>query len=114
MTHPSYLTHFKLRSQPFSEHAARESLWPDDRMEEGLARLRHLVQSGLLGLVTGSSGLRKSALLKRFIGEQTPQQCTPVYCHLAHLPSNGLLKFVLIGIQSTSQWRPGSWSSRVR
>lgn len=95
MTHPGYLVHFKLRSQPFSEHAARESLWVDERMEEGLARLRHLVQSGLLGLVTGASGLGKSALLKRFIGEQASQHCTPVYCHLAHLPSNGLLKFVL-------------------
>jgi len=93
--HPSYMEYFKLRSQPFSEHAPRESLWTDSRMEEGLARLQHLVQSGLLGLVTGSSGLGKSALLKRFMGEQSPQHCTPIYCHLAHLPSNGLLKVVL-------------------
>ena len=100
MTHPnhsksSYLEFFKLRSQPFSEHTPRESLWTDSRMEEGLARLQHLVQSGLLGLVTGASGLGKSALLKRFIGEQSPQQCTAIYCHLAQLPSNGLLKIVL-------------------
>ena len=95
INHPSYMEYFKLRSQPFSEHAPRESLWTDSRMEEGLARLQHLVQSGLLGLVTGSSGLGKSALLKRFMGEQSPQHCTPIYCHLAHLPSNGLLKVVL-------------------
>ncbi len=91
----SYLEHFKLRSQPFSEHAPRESLWSDVRMEEGLSRLQHLVQSGLLGLVTGASGLGKSALLKRFIGEQSPQFCQTIYCHLAHLPANGLLKLVL-------------------
>lgn len=91
----SYLEHFKLRSQPFSEHALRESLWNDARMEEGLSRLQHLVQSGLLGLVTGASGLGKSALLKRFIGEQSPQVCQTIYCHLAHLPTNGLLKLVL-------------------
>jgi general secretion pathway protein A len=91
----SYLEHFKLRSQPFSEHALRESLWNDARMEEGLSRLQHLVQSGLLGLVTGASGLGKSALLKRFIGEQSPQVCQTIYCHLAHLPANGLLKLVL-------------------
>lgn len=95
MTHLSYMEFFKLRSQPFSEHASAQSLWNDARMEEGLARLTHLVQSGLLGLVTGASGLGKSALLKRFIGDQSPQHCTPIYCHLAHLPSNGLLKLVL-------------------
>lgn len=91
----SYLEHFKLHSQPFSEHAARESLWEDARMQEGLSRLQHLVHSGLLGLVTGASGLGKSALLKRFMGEQSPQVCQTIYCHLAHLPTNGLLKLVL-------------------
>ncbi len=91
----SYLEYFKLRSQPFSEHAMRDSLWNDARMEEGLSRLNHLVQSGLLGLVTGASGLGKSALLKRFMGEQSPQVCQTIYCHLAHLPANGLLKLVL-------------------
>ena len=80
----SYLEHFKLHSQPFSEHAARESLWEDARMQEGLSRLQHLVHSGLLGLVTGASGLGKSALLKRFMGEQSPQVCQTIYCHLAH------------------------------
>jgi general secretion pathway protein A len=91
----SYLEHFKLRNQPFSEHAPQESLWTDDRMAEGLSRLQHLVQNGLLGLVTGASGLGKSALLKRFIGEQSAQTCHAIYCHLAHLPANGLLKLVL-------------------
>jgi general secretion pathway protein A len=91
----SYLEHFKLRGQPFSEHVAREALWNDTRMEEGLSRLTHLVQSGMIGLVTGISGLGKSALLKRFIAEQSPQNCQTVYCHLTHLPSNGLLKLVL-------------------
>ena len=52
MTHPGYMEYFKLRSQPFSEHAPSEALWNDTRMEEALARLQHLVQSGLLGLVT--------------------------------------------------------------
>ena len=91
----SYLEHFKLRSQPFSEHAPSGSLWKDTRLEEGVSRLQHLVQNGLLGLVTGASGLGKSALLKRFMAEQSPQDCQTIYCHLAHLPSNGLLKLVL-------------------
>ena len=91
----SYLEHFKFRSQPFSEYMARDALWNDARMEEGLSRLNHLVQCGLLGLVTGASGLGKSALLKRFMAEQSPRTCHTLYCHLAHLPSHGLLKLVL-------------------
>ena len=91
----SYLEHFNLCGQPFSEHTPGKSLWNDARLEEGLSRLQHLVQHGLLGLVTGASGLGKSALLKRFMAEQSPQTCQAIYCHLSHLPAGGLLKFVL-------------------
>lgn len=89
-----YLEHFQLRSQPFSEHAAAAALWQDQRMKEGLARLEFLTALGELGLVTGPSGVGKSALIKRFLNGLTPQQCEAVYCHLAHLPSTGLLKLV--------------------
>lgn len=91
----SYMEHFKFRTQPFSEHASKDSLWKDARMEEGLSRLQHLVDNGLLGLITGASGLGKSALLKRFMAEQSPQHCETIYCHLTHLPASGLLKLVL-------------------
>ena len=59
-----YLEHFQLNSQPFSEHAAATALWQDARMDEGLARLEYLIQGGQLGLVTGASGVGKSALLE--------------------------------------------------
>lgn len=90
-----YLEHFQLRSQPFSEHAAAPTLWQDQRLDEGLARLDYLVTCGELGLVTGPSGVGKSALLKRFLHTLPPQQCQAVYCHLTHLPSAGMLKLVL-------------------
>ena len=89
-----YLEHFQFRSLPFSEHAAASALWQDERMKEGLARLDFLVTMGELGLVTGPSGVGKSALVKRFLSRLTPQQCEVVYCHLAHLPAAGLLKLV--------------------
>ena len=59
--------------------------------EGGLARLTFLVDHATLGLVTGPSGVGKSALLKCFLGK-LPQRCEAVYCHLTHLPSSGLLK----------------------
>ena len=40
----------------------RRRPWQDPRMDEGLARLEYLVQCGQLGLVTGPSGVGKSAL----------------------------------------------------
>lgn len=88
-----YLDHFHFKHQPFSEHAPVSLLWKDQRAEEGLARLNYLVGHGTLGLLTGPSGVGKSALLKRFLSGLS-QQCETVYCHLTHLPSAGLLKVV--------------------
>jgi general secretion pathway protein A len=96
-----YLEHFQLTSQPFSEHAAVSALWQDQRMNEGLARLEYLVHSGQLGVVTGPSGVGKSALLKRFLHSLPPQRCHAVYCHLTHLPSAGLLKLVVAQLGET-------------
>ena len=90
-----YLDHFGLHRQPFSEHASAEALWQDTRMEEGLARLDYLVGQGTLGLVTGATGVGKSALLKRFLHGLPQQQCEAIYCHLTHLPSASLLKLVV-------------------
>ncbi len=89
-----YLDHFQLRTQPFSEHAAATALWQDTRMKEGLARLDFLITMGELGMLTGPSGVGKSALIKGFLSRLTPQQCEAVYCHLSHLPSSGLLKMI--------------------
>ncbi|HIM34875.1 MAG TPA: AAA family ATPase [Pseudomonadales bacterium] len=91
-----YQEHFQLKTQPFSEHAAATSLWVDSRMQEGLARLNYLADSATLGLVTGPSGCGKSALLKRFLHELSRQRCEPVYCHLTHLNSTGLLKSLIL------------------
>ena len=44
-----YQEHFKLKLQPFSEHAAAGSLWIDQRMKEALARLTFLVDYAALG-----------------------------------------------------------------
>ena len=95
-----YLNHFQLKDQPFSEHAAVAALWKDSRTDEGLARLNYLVEHGTLGLLLGTSGVGKSALLKRFLSSLSGH-CETVYCHLTQLSSAGLLKTVATGLGET-------------
>jgi general secretion pathway protein A len=95
-----YLKHFQLKDQPFSEHAALTALWKDGRTDEGLARLNYLADHGTLGLLLGTSGVGKSALLKRFLSSLSGR-CETVYCHLTQLSSAGLLKTVATGLGET-------------
>lgn len=90
-----YLNFFHLKMQPFSEHAPPSALWMDDRMQEGLARLQHLVEDATLGLVTGPTGVGKSALLKRFLYELSRPRYHTVYSHLTHLNATGLFRSII-------------------
>ena len=90
-----FLNHFQFTSQPFAERMSADALWPDDRMQQGLARLHYVAEHGTVGLVTGASGVGKSALLKRFMHELSGPQWQPVYLHLTHLPAAGMLKLLV-------------------
>jgi len=90
-----FSAHFKLSSQPFSEHTPAASLWPDERMTQGLARLHYLAEHATLGLVLGASGVGKSALLKRFLHGLRGPGTEAVYLHLTHLSATALLKLLL-------------------
>jgi general secretion pathway protein A len=90
-----FLNHFQFTSQPFAERVSAAALWPDDRMQQGLARLRYLAEQATVGLVIGASGVGKSALLKRFLHELHGPRWQPVYLHLTHLSAAGLLKLLV-------------------
>ncbi|MBI2478358.1 MAG: hypothetical protein HYV60_06870 [Planctomycetia bacterium] len=87
-----FLTHFKFTSPPFAERLCAEALWQDDRMQQGLARLRYLAELATVALLTGASRVGKSALVKQFLHELSGPTWQPVYLHLTHLPAAGLLK----------------------
>ena len=87
-----YLQHFKLTSQPFAEHAPTLALWQDQRYGRRPGPAAVPGGNGTLGLLTGVSGVGKSALLKRFLHGLPKQHCEAIYCHLTHLPSAGILK----------------------
>jgi general secretion pathway protein A len=90
-----FLTHFKFTSQPFAERVTAQALWIDDRAQQALARLHYVAENATVALVTGPSGVGKSALLKRFLHELSGPQWDPVYLHLTHLPAAGLLKMLV-------------------
>ena len=73
-----FLTHFKFTSQPFAERLSAKALWQDDRMQQGLSRLRYVAEHATLALVTGASGVGKSALVKRFLHELSGPAWHPV------------------------------------
>ena len=107
-----FLNHFKFTSQPFAERLSADALWPDERMQQGLARLRYVAEHGTVGLVTGASGVGKSALLKRFMHELSGPGWQPVYLHLTHLPAAGMLKLLVRKLDEVP--RRGNSSSRMR
>jgi general secretion pathway protein A len=99
-----FLSHFHLHAQPFAEHTPVERLWNDERMTQGLARLRYLVTDGTLGLVSGGTGLGKSALVRRLLHELRGPACETCYLHLVRLPALGVLQQLVRRLGETPQW----------
>ncbi len=90
-----FLSHFKMKAQPFAERTVPEAFWRDPRIDEGLARLRYLAEDATVGLLTGPSGVGKSALVQAFLEELSGPRWEVIYVHLTHLPSAGLLKLLV-------------------
>ena len=55
--------HFHFHTQPFAEHTAAERLWPDDRLTQGLARVRYL--TGVNNPLPDVSGVCRSHRRRR-------------------------------------------------
>ena len=90
-----FTTHFKLKAQPFVEHLPSERLQKDDRITQGLARLKYFAEAGTIALLTGQTGVGKSSLLRLFFGSLSRNRYRPVYLHLTNVKSTGLLKLIV-------------------
>ena len=90
-----FLDHFKMTAHPCCERPAREQLLQDDRIAQGLARLEYLTTDGTVGLVLGPTGVGKSSLLRLFIESLSSHRYHPLYVHLTHLQSSGLLRLIV-------------------
>ena len=69
--------HFQATSQPFAELNSADVVWPEERVKQGLTRLRHQAGHTMVVLVTGGSDVGKSALLKRILHELSRPQVAP-------------------------------------
>ena len=93
-----FTTHFKMARQPFQERPPLEAILSDERIAEGLARLKYLAEAGTLGLVSGQSGVGKSSLLRLFVHSLSPNLYQPLYLSLTQVGANGLLRLIVTAL----------------
>lgn len=90
-----FTTHFKMADHPFAEKIAVEGIVPDERITQGLARLRFLAQYCTVALIIGEVGVGKSTLLRLFIDSLEKNHFNAVYVHLTNLRALSLLKILV-------------------
>jgi general secretion pathway protein A len=90
-----FTTHFKMTTQPFLENITAKHILQDERISEGLARLQYLAAHGTLALVTGTTGVGKSSLIKLLFSSLSGNRFQPAYVYLTHVGGNGLLKLIV-------------------
>lgn len=97
-----FTSHFKMTRQPFLERTPSDSILRDERLAEGLARLKYLAETGTIGLVTGQTGVGKSSLVRLFVHSLSPNRYHPVYLSLTHVETAGsLLKLLVTSLGET-------------
>lgn len=90
-----FTTHFKMTRLPFQERMPVESILADERLSEGLARLRYLAEAGAIGLVTGQTGVGKSSLVRLFVHSLSPGLFRPLYLSLTAVGAGGFLRLLV-------------------
>jgi general secretion pathway protein A len=93
-----FTTHFKMKRIPFPERAPVDQILRDERLSEGLARLKYLAESGTIGLVTGHTGVGKSSLIKLFVHSLSRSLFQPIYVSLTHVEAGGLLRLIVTSL----------------
>ncbi len=91
-----FLNHFHMTDQPFVERIPSDRISHDERMGQGINRLKFfLFSQANIALLTGETGVGKSCLLKLFLSSFPDNRYQPVYLHLTHLKTAGLLKLIV-------------------
>ena len=91
-------SHFKMSTHPFVEHPAVDTIYKDDRINQGLARFEYFLSQGLLALLIGQTGVGKTSLLRLFIHSLSRNKVIPVYLHLTNITAKGLLRLLVASL----------------
>jgi len=87
-----YTTYFKMTDTPFMEKVPVRGIMRDERLNQGLARLRFMTKHTSLALITGDAGIGKTSLLRLFMNDLGKNRFRIVYLHITHLRAISLLK----------------------
>jgi general secretion pathway protein A len=90
-----FTTHFKMTGHPFREDTPCGSLLQDERVSQGLARLDYFAEAGSLALVTGTTGVGKSSLVRLFLAGLSKHRMRAHYVYLTHVNAVALLKLIV-------------------
>ena len=90
-----FTSHFQMKRQPFTERTTVERILQDERIKQGLARLKYLMEAGTIAMVSGGTGVGKSTLLKLFVHSLGRNRCQPVYLHITDVKATSLLKLIV-------------------
>ena len=90
-----FTTFFKMRTQPFAERIAPEKIIKNEYMCQGLARLQYMAAEGTIALITGQTGVGKSALIRLFLANLPHNHYLPIYIYFTHLKAFGLLRLIV-------------------
>ena len=90
-----FTAHFQMMRQPFTERTPVDQILQDERIKQGLARLKYLTDSGTIAMISGSTGVGKSSLIKLFVHSLGRNRCQPVYLHLTDVKATSLLKLIV-------------------
>ncbi|MCP5005434.1 MAG: AAA family ATPase [Planctomycetes bacterium] len=90
-----FTTFFNMTAQPFSERVSTEQIFRDERISQGVARLKFMSISTTLALIVGQNGVGKSVLIRLLISELPTNKFLPVYIHFTNIKSSSLFKLIV-------------------
>jgi len=108
-----FLNHFHMNEQPFVERIPVHRISQDERIAQGINRLKYFLSYGSIALLTGETGVGKSCLLKLFLSSLVDNRYQPVYIHLTHLKTAGLFKIIVSGMGEIPKTTKGNLFTQI-
>ena len=99
-----FTTHFKMTDHPFKEKVPIDSIFRDERMIQGSARLDFLKHHASIALITGDEGVGKSSLVRLFMASLHQKRYRPLYTHLTRFNASSFLKIIVSAMDELPAW----------